>query len=225
MEDSKLIPDLEKCIQSLAYKFRKHPFNFFTESDAHSYLYYYIFRFGPKELKLSCPTQNTSIRTVLIHREYPTLFRYNKKDLKQNDIGSRGHYDLAVLDPVFVENHPIHEIIAKDYDDCDRDPITPPLLAAIEFKFLVRPLHGQMMREIECDFQKLSWALEKQATNAYMLIFNRSQAIGADQKESLLAFQAKNPGVKLLYAESVYSQHEKGRKIQKRWQMPESWEE
>lgn len=214
-DDGSLISKLEECIQSLAYKFRKHPFNFFTESDAHSFLYYYMFRFGPKELKIPYPTQNPTIRTVLIHREYPTLFRYSKKELELSLNGSRGHYDLVVLDPDFVKNNPIHKIIAKDYDECEKYPIAPPLLAAIEFKFLVRPFQHQMIEELKCDFKKLTWALGeqaeepveaqtgKQATNAYMLIFNRSVKPWDIKLTQLKRSFKADDRIKVLYAESI----------------------
>jgi hypothetical protein len=86
----KLDSEIEKCIKSLAEKFLKWPYNFFTESDAHSFLYYYIFRSGYKLLKLFYPTKDSSIKTVLIHREYPTSFRYRKNNMELDEKGEGG---------------------------------------------------------------------------------------------------------------------------------------
>jgi len=122
-------------INSLAEKFLKWPYNFFTESDAYSFFYYYIFRSGPKNLKLYYSTNDPAIKTVLIHREYPTSFRYRKESMKLDDTGGRGHYDLVILNPEFVAKHTIDEVIAKDYKKCCVAEQNH-LLAAIEFKFI-----------------------------------------------------------------------------------------
>ena len=45
------IEEIERCINSLGEKFIKWPYNFFTESDAHSFLYYYFLRSAHSSLK------------------------------------------------------------------------------------------------------------------------------------------------------------------------------
>lgn len=198
----KLDSEIEKCIKSLGEKFLKWPYNFFTESDAHSFLYYYIFRSGYKLLKQPYPTKDSSIKTVLIHREYPTSFRYSKKNMRLDEKGGRGHYDLVVLNPDFVASHSIGEVIAKVFKKCCKDE-NDHLLAAIEFKLIVNPLSKGLESEIEKDFQKLTWSINnRQARSAYMIIFNRVR----QEKNFLysldkIAFQ--NPHVKCLYLESV----------------------
>ena len=69
--NEKLSLDINKCIRTLVMKFRECPYNFFTESDAHSYLYLTFFRYGASALKGLYISLDTK-RTVLIHREYPS---------------------------------------------------------------------------------------------------------------------------------------------------------
>jgi len=75
----------------------------------------------------------------LIHREYPTSFRYHKKNMQLDEqTGGRGHYDLVVLNPKFIASHTIDEVIAKDYTKCCKDK-KHHLLAAVEFKLIIKP--------------------------------------------------------------------------------------
>ncbi len=201
--------NIDKCIAILSEKFRKWPYNFFTESDAHSYLYYSFFRYGIPALKILYPSANSNIRTVLIHREYPTFFRYSQKELRlcklNESEGTCGHYDMVVLNPDFIKGHEIQQVISKDntirqtvkYDDNH-------LLASIEFKLLHKPLGKGLIDEIKKDFVKLSWSLEtRQARQAYMLIFNR-WGLEMNFRGTLDELQTNHPGVKLIYQESYY---------------------
>jgi hypothetical protein len=165
--------EIERCINSLGEKFLKRPFNFFTESDAHSFLYYYIFRSGSKALKVTYPSKDGE-ETVLVHREYPTSFRFRKENMDLFESGGRGHYDLVILNPDFLANHSIDEVIAKDFKKCKVE-VQDHLLTAIEFKFIVSPLSKNMRSEIIKDFRKLVMALEAgQTQTAYLIVFNRS---------------------------------------------------
>ena len=95
-----------KAIDKTINKFREHPYYFFTESDIHSYFYYALYSSEHEALTKDGKPM------YCIHREYPTNCRYNKKELLDNTIsepcnlegtsGSRGHYDMAVLDPDFI---------------------------------------------------------------------------------------------------------------------------
>lgn len=200
------IEKLERCINSLGEKFIKWPYNFFTESDAHSFLYYYIFRSADSTLKKLYPTQDDQFKTVLVHREYPTIFKFSKKDMERLLHGERGHYDLVILNPGFVANHSIEEVIAKDFKRAavsERDH----LLAAIEFKFIHRALDKGQREEIDKDVKKLEWSVTlepPQSQNAYLLVFNRHRhepALIADIEN----WARDYPRVKMLYIESVFA--------------------
>ncbi len=140
-------------------RFREKPLLFFTEADIQTYLH--------KDLI----TGNTPHVTIekgiisLIHREYPTNFRYEKSrllagypdeelaqtDLTNKSIKSRGHFDLVVLNPEFLHsiigkhktyNASIEQIINKNvYKAINRynDPGSKhneEVLYAIEIKYL-----------------------------------------------------------------------------------------
>ena len=193
---------IEKCINSLGEKFLKWPYNFFTESDALSYLYCYIFRYGSKPLKELYKTKDTGIETLLVHREYPTSFRFWKKSMELGETGGRGHYDLVVLNPDFVSKHSIDEVIAKNFKLC-KVSVQDHLVSAIELKFIVNPLSARMKEEIKKDFEKLSFALEvKQARTAYLIIFNRCRS-EENFIEELKELSKKHKEVKGLYIESI----------------------
>mgnify|MGYP000907714341 FL=1 len=193
--------NLEKCISSLGEKILKWPYNFFTESDAHSFLYYYIFRYGSKEIKGFYPTKDNH-KTVLVHREYPTSFRFRKDDMKIYDDGGRGHYDLVVLNPNFIFNHNIKDVMAKEYKHCMTD-CKDHILSALEFKLITKPLDKNMKDEIKKDIIKLKMAIEQgQTQKAYCLIFNRCRE-ESDFVQELCKWGEQNSEVKILYIETV----------------------
>lgn len=207
--NDKLSTDIRRCIRILSEKFRKWPYNFFTESDAHSYLYYSFFRYGTPPLKAMYSSRTSKIKPVLIHREYPTFFRYEQKKLIRyhlhEHVGTVGHYDMVVLNPKFVEGHNIEQVISKDNKIRQTVEFEQNhLLAAIEFKLLHKPLGKNLRDEIHKDFVKLSWSLEThQAREAFMLIFNR---YGSEPEyiRELEMMEKTHPGVKLIYQESYY---------------------
>jgi hypothetical protein len=129
-------------------------------------------------------------RISLIHREYPTNFRYKKANLisgypdgKLEDtslsnkcIRSRGHFDLVVLNPEFIQamldkhqkiNLSMEQIINKSvYRAIDRqsDPAgkhSEEILYAIEIKYLhmFNCKTKSMLDKILMDNEKLSIAL------------------------------------------------------------------
>lgn len=192
---------IESCISSLSEKFLKWPYNFFTESDAHSFLYYHMFRYGPKALKQIYKTKDGQM-TVLIHREYPTCFRYSKERKCLDEKGGRGHYDLVVLNPEFSD-YGIKEVIAQDYSSTTFKDKEYHLLAAIEFKLITKLLSASYENEIEFDFWKLSEALQKrQAKEGYMIVFNRERA-EENFRKKFQELGNNNPKIKGIYLESI----------------------
>lgn len=93
---------IEDCIENLLAKFRTNPFFFYTESDMHCYLYHLLLQ--DKRLQREYSTRN-GMPTILLHREYPTVGKYVKEGglLKPSQRGRRGHFDLAILNPNFVD--------------------------------------------------------------------------------------------------------------------------
>ena len=210
MDQKQQLPSsLQLCIKSSIEKFQKWPNNFFTESDAHAYLYYYFFRFGSRDLKKLYSTKDPKVKTVLIHREYPTTFRYHRSTMELDEArGGRGLSDLVVLNPEFVANHSLEEVMAKDYRTYCKDE-KHQLLAAIEFKLIVKPLDKKMEKEIEKDFKKLTWAIESgQVDDVYLIIFNRARK---EERfvQDLRGLKMRYLKVKGVYLESIVSSKER----------------
>lgn len=171
-----------KVINSTINKFREDPYYFFTESDIISYFYHRLYSTYHEEM-----TKDKKI-VYLIHREYPTNFRYNKKDLLDDNFkpyplaskkGRRGNYDLAILDPIFVQN-------ADSIEDIENRKIgllikrtknnkyfknSKELLFAFEFKYIINN-SKTYIDSIKMDNKKLFFAKERGgAKEAVNLIF------------------------------------------------------
>jgi len=174
-----------KAINKTINKFRKHPDYFFTESDIHSYFYYALYLSDHKELNLNAHEKDI----YCVHREYPTNFRYKKKELlddaisKPHDLikklGSRGHYDMAILDPEFIKNaNSMQDIINKSVKlleirtkDNKYFVNSKELLFAIEFKYIINNSKN-FIYEIKMDNKKLLFAKDYGGTyEAVNLIF------------------------------------------------------
>ena len=160
-----------RAINKTINKFREHPYYFFTESDIHSYFYYALYSSKHEALT------KDGKQMYCIHREYPTNFRYNKKELLDNTIsepcelegtsGSRGHYDIAVLDPDFIKSvNTEKDIVNKNVSlvieraQNNKNFInSKELLFAIEFKYVINNSKN-FVNEVKMDNKKLLFAIE-----------------------------------------------------------------
>ena len=169
-----------EAINRTINKFREHPYYFFTESDIHSYFYHSIY-----SSKYDVLTKDKE-RIYCIHREYPTNFRYKKSELLNEDFkepynlsmkeGERGNYDIAILNPEFIENAnskedivnksvKLLEIRIKDNKNFKE------LLFAIEFKYVINNSKN-FVDEVKKDNKKLLFAKEYgSSTEAVNLVF------------------------------------------------------
>jgi len=64
------------------------PYFFYSEQDTHAYLYHKLISGKLGEFFVET---HFGDKSVLLHREYPTLRAYSG--------GIRGHFDLAIIDP------------------------------------------------------------------------------------------------------------------------------
>lgn len=103
-------------IRKTLNKFRENPYFFFTESDIHSYFYHCLYSGKFQEIK-------DEKHIYLVHREYPTNFRYQKARMLNPDYrlknpkikeGTRGHYDISVMNPRFVKESSVSDIVNKN---------------------------------------------------------------------------------------------------------------
>ncbi len=165
-------------------RFREKPLLYFTESDIQTYLQKDLITGNTPRITLK------DGRISLIHREYPTNFRYQKSklivgypddelestSLSNKHIRSRGHYDLVVLNPEFLQemldkhqriNLSMEQIINKCvYRAIDRQcdlggKHSEEILYAIEVKYLhmFNFKNKSMLDQILMDNEKLSIAL------------------------------------------------------------------
>lgn len=160
-----------EAINSTINKFREHPYYFFTESDIVSYFYHKLYSTTHEQL-----TQDGK-KIYLVHREYPTNFRYKKSELLKSSFkepysldtkeGDRGNYDLAILDPNFVKNANSEEdIVNKNVRLLEirtvnnkNFEISKELLFAIEFKYVINNSKN-FVNEVKMDNKKLLFAKE-----------------------------------------------------------------
>jgi hypothetical protein len=201
MNDDLLLA-IESHIRTLVNRFKGRASNFFTESDIHSYLYLVFYR--DKLFSKQYPTADRSVKTILIHREYPTFFRFKKRlPVKPaREPAKRGHHDLVVLNPSFLAARPLSTVTNQDISAIPQRPKEKPLLAAFEFKMPRSRIGSGTLEEIEIDFQKLQLSL-KWSQSLYMLIFNRHERMAAKWWPELERMAEENPDVKALYMENV----------------------
>lgn len=98
-----LVPQFEAAIRSLVRRFRTHPYAFYTETDMHCYLYHRLYAGG---LVNGLYRTAEGRDTILLHKEYPTVARYQRGDdgrLEESAQGRRrGAFDISVWDPRFI---------------------------------------------------------------------------------------------------------------------------
>jgi hypothetical protein len=101
-----LILKFESAIKSLVRKFRTHPYAFYTETDMHCYLYHRLYSGG---LENGLYRTLDGHDTILLHKEYPTLARYERGEgniLQESLKGRRrGAFDICIWDPKFISQN------------------------------------------------------------------------------------------------------------------------
>ena len=180
---------VRKAIETTITKFRENPFYFFTESDIHSYFYRVLYS---SKFEIN---QNGK-RIYLVHREYPTNFRYSKRALCCDDCtapysldgaqGDRGNYDIAVINPVFVNTHRIEHVINKSLSllkervHFDPAAVRRELLFAIEFKYAIANTK-KFVTEVLQDNKKLLFGTRCGVMTAVNLVFCNFEGGYAEQ--------------------------------------------
>lgn len=100
---SVLVPKFEAAIRSLVRRFRTHPYAFYTETDMHCYLYHRLYS-GGLENGLYRTVEGHD--TILLHKEYPTVARYQRamdgKLAESAEGRRRGAFDISIWDPAFI---------------------------------------------------------------------------------------------------------------------------
>ena len=154
-------------IYRLIETFGQHPHHFFAEHDLHSVLY----NIAREELQqkgvLTTKTRDR-YEMALVHHEYPTPFRCSMKgysfEIKYKKPYRRGHYDLVILNPEFVENTERDVVYSKDYQrftSALHNTTMEPLTWACEVVFFpgVKKLPKNALKIIEQDTLKVKETL------------------------------------------------------------------
>jgi len=112
-------------IERLRATFQKCPHCFFSEHDIHSVLYS-LAREELKQLGVDSQVTRDGYVTSLVHHEYPTPFRCDmhgygfriasdREKTSKGGLYKRGHYDLVILNPVFIKDNLMDAVCGKDY--------------------------------------------------------------------------------------------------------------
>ena len=123
---------LETTIDILVDEFKRNPFAFFTEADAVARFHQLLDR----DPVIGQQVQTADgYRTSLIHREYPTFFRFADKNptARLDPPAHRGHYDTVILSPEFATAHPAATVTNRDIKAKWNRSIIP-FQAVVEFK-------------------------------------------------------------------------------------------
>lgn len=101
-----LIPRFEAAIKSLVRRFRNHPYAFYTETDMHCYLYHRLYTSG---MGNGIYRTIEGHDTILLHKEYPTIARYTRREDGKLDESAqgrrRGAFDICIWDPQFISQY------------------------------------------------------------------------------------------------------------------------
>lgn len=161
-----LVRLIEEGIDQLALEFREQPYNFYTETDMHLFLYGILqSKFGFKY------KTKDGVQINLIHTEFPTYSRYrvDKQHFFHPDPnGVRGAFDLVVWDPDSLPSDIDEMAVWRPKFGEER---RPRLLAAIECK-LYEGL-GKYLSHVHNDFIKLDEPTG-QIQHKYMIQFVRN---------------------------------------------------
>ena len=165
---------LETALHRLVESFWEEPYRFFTEADAVVGLQSWVAK--RPELAQTLRTAD-DFETNLLHREYPTFFRFSQSepDQRRERPARRGHYDLVLLDPNYIRHHNAETITNRSI--ADRGTVArPPLLAAVEFKLFTGGWNKSRVHSVKQNLGKLRLALESpaDADAAYLCILKRA---------------------------------------------------
>ncbi len=142
-EGMRIIEATRRALNCLEEEFRAEPSLFFTEHDLASRAYQLV----QEELGHRKVRGNDGERHYLVHHEYPTPFKCDMKGTSftpkpEDSKYKRGHYDLVVFNPRFLQECDYHLAKGQDYASIkSRLPEAmakireAPILVGVEFVF------------------------------------------------------------------------------------------
>ena len=200
----KLLIQLETALHRLVESFWEEPYRYFTEADAVAALQSWVAR----RPGLGQPYHTLDgFETGLLHHAYPTFFRLDDKEPTERKTAPsrRGHYDLVLINPTYVQQHEA-ETIHNRRIDAQGDRARPPLLAAVEFKLFIQSWNPEKEPLVRQDLGKLALAFEhpSDVSAAYMCVFCRDvrsePGNPQDYRQALESLSAEVPDIGLVVA-------------------------
>lgn len=209
MSDEK-IKTVESCIEELVKEFKNNPYWFYTEQAIHCCLYHLLVK--KEEFRKPYPTADKK-KTILLHKEYPTIKLYKRKpdkelrDKEKGERGARGHFDIVILDPEDIKKISVKKSAANFRKE--KSPVAPAV--AIELALDEGVVH------LRNDHKKLVDAAENR-TRGYILHFIRDADVRKGEKFSDLRGEVekikKEGKVKIWYVDVYPREHLNKEKIE-----------
>jgi len=149
--------EVGSAIRALIEKFVEMPYFFYSEQDMHAYLYHKLISGKLGEFFVET---HFGDKSVLLHKEYPTLRIYPG--------GRRGHFDLAIIDPEYAsESHWRMQVRERSYS-------RHRLKAAFEFGLNAMGTTRLDLTHFRKDLERLT-NTENKVERGYLLFFVRRQ--------------------------------------------------
>jgi len=149
--------EISSGIRALVEKFIEMPYFFYSEQDMHAYLYHKLISGKLGEFFVET---HFGDKSVLLHKEYPTLRIYPG--------GRRGHFDLGIIDPEYAsESHWRMQVREPPYS-------RHRLKAAFEFGLNAIGTTRLDLTHFRKDLERLTNAKNK-VERGYLLFFIRRQ--------------------------------------------------
>ena len=193
---------IEAAIKQLSKEFIDDPYRYFTEADAVSRCRQLLELNG--DLGKDYTTKDGH-KIKLIHQEYPTTLRYDgKAPLVPTLEGRRGHYDLVILNPDFIETNYAESITNRllKHAALDQERL---IVAVIEFKLSYRGWSKGAYKNATIDLQKLA-ASKSDLSYAVMLMrYNAPSMRRWDIYWPRICEEVKDPDV--CNVRSIYTVH------------------
>jgi len=203
---------INNTIKTIINQFYRKPGIFLNEHDFHHYCYHSFYR--QKEFSKLYTTLDGK-KTNILHPEYPTLKRFIRKEPRVDDNGVRARYDMAILNPDFVENNEFNKVRCRDISlfDIPKEYTANNLIAVLEFKFIIK--HSTIFNhEILYDHLKLKNADEVELK--YMLVFTNTIDREIDYFKNLRLHKDKE--IKKIYV-AVFKKNGEKKRIEKLYPM------
>jgi len=163
MNYEKHLREIDKSLQAVVSKFFNRPHLFFNESGFHCYCFAAFYR-NPLFRKLF-KTRDGKF-TNLIHPSYGSTLKFEKFGKKEG----RAWYDIAILNPKFIENNDFRRVTGNYFPQIKKCGYkTDDLLAVFEFKF-IKCRSESYRKQLRKDYISLKNA--KEAIRKYMVVFS-----------------------------------------------------